>query len=149
MGFTLGGQAQVNNLPEAEILMLQGINQLPLVDQGRINSNSIYIEQVGSYNKAYTDIKAVSSKVNLIQDGSQNGIALMISAKSFSGNITQNGNFNRVFDFVDAPSEDISLNLIQNGKEQHFERHGSNSIGDNLSFKMDKDYSSIIVRNFK
>lgn len=146
---SLTGQSQNGNLPTEEILMLQSINQVPPVDQREINSNSIYIEQVGSDNKIFSKIATVSSNVNLFQDGSHNDISLKVSAKGFSANVLQHGNFNNVFDFSHAPSEDISLNLTQNGRDQHFESHGSNSISNKLRFNMNGDFNSIIVRNSK
>lgn len=130
-----------------------GVNRDLTFDQissSQLNSNNqVYIIQIGYNNTIKADFKTNNSKSNYFQDGDHNNINLNITAKTFQGFIDQTGDNNRIFDHIYEPSSDISLNLTQNGKNNHFERHGSNSIGEKLEFRMNGNDKSIIVRNFK
>jgi hypothetical protein len=111
--------------------------------------NQVYINQVGLNNIINSEIKGESTNSTYIQNGSSNNIDLRITARSYRNNIGQIGDYNNVFENIHSPSANISLNLTQNGRRNHFERHGSNSIGDKLEFTMNGNDKSIIVRNFK
>lgn len=113
------------------------------------NHQQVFIEQVGNGNSVTSKINAENSVVKYSQHGNQHTANVHIHSKTYQGNITQKGNNNNVFDNAYAPTEEVSLNLSQNGRNLHFERHGSNSIGDKLNFKMNGSNKSIIVRNFK
>ena len=72
-----------------------------------------------------------------------------ISTLKDQTNIVQHGNNNYLMDNVFSPDSEISLNLMQKGNDLHFERFGSNSIGDNLQFNMTGNFKTLIIRNFK
>ncbi|EHQ03572.1 hypothetical protein [Gillisia limnaea] len=112
-------------------------------------SNEIFIQQIGVQNTIASNITSTSAAVNLNQNGNHNIIGINITSKSYRSNIDQKGDYNNIFENIYAPSSNISLNLSQNGRNNHFERYGSNSIGDKLEFNMNGNDKSIIVRNFK
>ncbi len=113
------------------------------------NLNQIYIEQIGERNLSMVSINTSESDIQLIQKGSNNYINLNISTLKVQTNIVQHGNNNYLMDSVFSPDSEISLNLMQKGNDLHFERFGSNSIGDNLQFNMTGNSKTLIIRNFK
>lgn len=112
-------------------------------------SNEIFIQQIGVQNTIASNITSTSATVNLNQNGNHNFIDLNITAKSYLSDLDQTGDYNNIFENIYAPSSNISLNLSQNGTNNHFERYGSNSIGDKIEFNMNGNDTAIIVRNFK
>ncbi len=111
--------------------------------------NQIFLEQIGDDNSIGVHITSERRNINLIQNGNENYINLTSNVKSVSADVVQNGNNNFLMDDVFGVSQDISLQLKQNGDNLHFERHGSNSIGDNLKFEINGNSKAIIIRNFQ
>ena len=135
---------------DAEMVTTQNLlNEKVEHKQQLEKTNEIFIQQIGDQNTVTSKVTSTSSKVNLNQIGNLNNIDFNITAKSYLGKIDQKGNNNTIFDKVYAPGSNISLNLSQNGSNQLFERHGSNSIGNKLKIKIKGNDKSIIVRNSK
>lgn len=112
-------------------------------------TNEIYIQQIGLENAVNSNLISPLTEVKLTQNGSLNNIDLNVTAKSYFTHINQNGDYNNVFENIYAPSSELSLNLSQNGSNNHFERYGSNSIGDKIEFNMNGNNKAILVMNFK
>jgi len=112
-------------------------------------ANTAHITQIGKYNRSNLNVKASQSEVVFNQIGDHNLIDFNVKASSFDAYITQDGNNHKAFDFINSPADNVSLKLQQTGEATHFERYGSNSIGDKLQFEMNGNLRSIIVRNFK
>lgn len=113
------------------------------------NSNNIFIQQVGNRNYISTNTELTESMLKFSQMGDDNSIDFLALSRSATGTIEQVGNNNRSFDFAISQDQEISRNLTQNGNQLHFENYGSNSIGNKLEFRMNGDFNSVIVRNFK
>ncbi|WP_029035191.1 hypothetical protein [Salinimicrobium terrae] len=111
--------------------------------------HQVFIEQIGSYNVVEAKVVSEKNNLNINQHGNQNTILMEVMSKSTTGNITQTGHQNYSLDFANDPTQEINLDLTQNGNGHHFERYGSNSIGNNLKFEMTGESQTIIVRNFK
>lgn len=126
-------------------------NSLEQDRQGQANfqNNEVFIQQIGNGNNINSQVSAEKRTLNYTQLGDYNSINVKVNAEKIQQNIIQNGNANNVFDFSNAPSQEVSLNLSQNGNNLHFERYGSNSIGDKLEFNMTGNSKSIIIRNFQ
>ena len=134
----------------AEMITIQDLLNEKLKPKQQLEkTNGIYIQQIGTQNTLVSKVNSSSSKVILYQDGNLNNIDLDITAKSYLSKIDQKGNNNQIFDDVYAPESNISLDLSQDGNNHRFERHGSNSIGNKLKFKIKGNDKTIIVRNFK
>lgn len=131
-----------------EILMLDLYAKPERTKQHPVR-NSVHIQQVGDYNRIDTQLKTEKSKLNYTQNGNYNSIHAKVNAKTFESTIVQNGDRHRAFDFSNSPGKDVHLKLNQQGNNHHFEKFGSNSIGDKIKFQMKGDSRSLIVRNFK
>ena len=111
--------------------------------------NQIFIEQIGANNNIDAYTSSENSDLELFQYGDSNNISFMIDAKNLDGTIIQNGNNNNAFDFTINANQDVSVNLLQQGDNLHFERYGANSISNNLKIIQTGETRSIIVRNFQ
>ena len=129
-------------LKEIAFLLLDQQNK---VDEGSI----VVVEQIGDNNDIYSLTFTGKSELRIFQHGNGNIISLLANAKNLEGKISQNGNNNYSFDFAQDPDQELNINLLQKGNNHHFERYGSNSIGNDLQFKMEGESQTIIVRNFK
>ncbi len=115
----------------------------------RVTGNQIFIEQVGRDNVINFEIVASKSEVRYNQNGEGNVIDASIMANTYNSEIFQNGSDNRIIDEITSSTDNVVLNLTQDGQFQNFERYGSNSIGDKLEFNMSGNFNSLIVRNYK
>lgn len=119
-------------------------------DMNRSNTNSqVFIEQIGDGNKFYSFTFSEQSDLRVFQDGNENIISVLANTKKLDGEIIQHGNNNYSFNFAHDPNRDLNITLLQEGDNHHFERHGSNSIGNDLQFRMTGESQTIIVRNFQ
>lgn len=111
--------------------------------------NQIFIQQIGQANTIEANTSSGNKDLKLIQYGNRNYISFQSNAEKLQGAIVQKGDNNTSFDFSMNPGQDISTDVLQQGNNLHFERYGSNSIGNDLKFIQTGDTKSIIVRNFK
>ena len=146
------GISELNNVQKESLFLTLMHEDIDLGMASLVNpshSHHVFIEQVGSYNVVETEVLSENSNLELNQYGNENTILIDVLSKSTTGEIIQTGNHNYSFDFAHDPAQEVNLDLIQNGNGHHFERHGSNSIGNNLKFNMTGESQTIIVRNFK
>lgn len=115
----------------------------------KTGTNQIFIQQIGENNQIRSHVQSSQAMLRLEQNGMHNYAQLHLKAENIRENISQMGDYNRVFDFAYDGTQEFSLDLKQQGNTNHFERYGSNSIGNNLKFEMNGDSKMIIVRNYK
>ena len=63
--------------------------------------------------------------------------------------LTQNGDNNLIKDYVYDSSEDIYLNLQQDGDNLTFDKFGSNELTKSLQFRQTEASPKIIIRSFQ
>ncbi|CAM3446850.1 hypothetical protein [Aequorivita lipolytica] len=131
-----------------EMLANLGIVGTPNPRNATVEGNSIFIRQIGDFNTASIRTATNASEINLFQNGNSNDTQLDYLANTAIADLVQNGNNNRIKDFVNAPNEDISLDLTQNGNNLNFERNGVNELTKSLRFKQTEASPTIIVRSY-
>lgn len=143
-------QLRAQNIIKSDLIQNERSINLFLDQQKNVTEgNTVVVEQVGNNNITYSFTFTGKNELRLFQYGDDNEISVLANARKLEGEIVQNGYNNYSFDFVHDSRQDLEIGLIQEGNNHHFERHGSNSIGNHLKFKMSGDSNSIIVRNFK
>lgn len=143
--------AQIENIPNADAQEMQIFMQNPTMQKevsAEISSNQVFINQVGQDNRIEARIIAENSDVTYNQTGMNNYVDVNVNLKEYQSVVNQVGDNNQVFDQMWDTDASASLQLNQQGENLHFERFGSNSIGNNLEFNMTGNTRSIIVRNF-
>lgn len=130
------------------ILENLGISTAPNPRSAVIQNNAVFIRQVGDYNQTAISTNTEASEINLLQTGNYNYTTLDYTAKTAIANLLQNGDSNRIFDFTNSPEADVSLDLIQDGNNLNFERHGVNEITKSLRFRQTEASPTIIIRSF-
>lgn len=113
-----------------------------------LESNSVFVRQIGDYNESSIRTITVASEINLLQNGNFNMANLDYIANTAVADLMQNGDSNTIIDFVLYPDADISLDLIQDGNNLNFERNGVNEITKSLKFRQTEASPSIIIRSF-
>ena len=126
-----------------------GISSDPSALNPNLNTNSVFIQQIGDFNQASIFTSTVGSDINISQQGESNAISLDYRTNTAIANITQLGNENTLIDFVINPIEDISLDLQQQGDNLTFERFGTNSITRSLQFIQTEASPTLIIRSFQ
>tara|TARA_R100000935_G_scaffold9625_1_gene19551 strand:- start:34054 stop:34584 length:531 start_codon:yes stop_codon:yes gene_type:complete len=129
-------------------LQLLGIDNSPNPRNAEITGNAVFVRQIGEFNQANFKIAANASEININQNGDNNLADLEYQVNTAVTNLQQNGDFNTLVDFVIDGTEDVSLDLEQNGDGMYFERFGSNAITRSLRFKQTEASPTIIVRSF-
>jgi len=123
--------------------------KIQATDKGNTNGNSVYLSQIGSANEAIVNVKSSKSVLELNQYGENNRLSVFANAKEIHENINQTGNDHRLFNFVSDTYQSVVLNVEQTGENTHFEMYGANSISNKLEFKLNGNFKSLIVRNYK
>jgi len=131
-----------------QVFAALGIDNSTNPENANLQGNSVFIRQVGEFNR--TDIKIASnaSNINLGQNGDDNLISLEYTVNTAIATLRQNGNGHIIRDFVLDQNADVSLDLEQTGNGFYFERYGSNSITESLKFKQTEASPVIIIRSF-
>ncbi|MAB57741.1 MAG: hypothetical protein CL524_09385 [Aequorivita sp.] len=125
-----------------------GIISVPNPKNSQIEGNSVYVQQIGSYNITNIKTQTNASEINLIQEGDFNETNLDYTANTAVADLVQKGSNNRIKDFVNNPDVDISLDLIQEGNYLNFERQGVNELTKSLKFRQSEASPTVIVRSF-
>jgi len=123
-------------------------NDLPTRNQ-QLENNSVFLQQVGDFNQVSVFASTAASDINISQQGDANFVNLDYRANTAIANILQQGNENVLIDFVNNPTEDVSLDLQQQGDNLTFERFGTNSITRSLQFIQTEASPTIIIRSFQ
>ncbi|SRX54031.1 hypothetical protein [Aequorivita sp. CIP111184] len=131
-----------------ELLANLGIIGAPNPKNATVEGNSVFVRQIGDFNTASIRSTTNASEINLLQNGNSNDTQLDYVANTAIADLVQNGNNNKIKDYVNAPNEDISLDLIQNGDNLNFERNGVNELTKSLKFKQSEASPTIIVRSY-
>jgi len=153
--FSLFAQADDidENLKSMELMRsseIIGQNAISQQQQLQKSGSTVFINQVGEGNIVNAQLRASQSANSVFQQtGDFNTINSTLTARNIENNIIQKGSNNQVFDYINTPNKDVSLNLNQQGNDLNFERFGSNAIGDKLQFNMTGSFKTIIVRNFQ
>lgn len=135
----------ITTLQELQVL---GIDNSPNPRSATLTGSSVFVRQIGEFNQANLRVSANASDINIQQNGDDNLAELEYQVNTAITNIQQNGNSNRIQDFVIDRTEDVSLDLVQEGNNMNFERSGSNALTRSLKFKQTTSYQTIIVRSF-
>ncbi|SHG69876.1 hypothetical protein SAMN05444483_1238 [Salegentibacter echinorum] len=149
---SMGLVAQVQQQKNSDVDKTQMMMQTSAVQKQTVSnapSNQVFIDQVGRQNNANLQITARESNIQYKQAGIGNSIDVSVNLQSYNSTVNQVGDYNHVFDQMWDNGANASLQLNQQGENLHFERFGSNSIGNKLEFNMTGNARSIIVRNFK
>lgn len=133
----------------------QDIDALGILNSGKtenelnqIQGSSIKLQQVGEFNQATVLAKTSASDITLNQNGDFNKAGLFYNAKTAFADLKQLGDVNTILDIALDPSENISLELIQQGDGLYFERFGVNELTKSMKFRQTKASPTIIVRSF-
>ncbi|RMB64005.1 hypothetical protein EAX61_01080 [Dokdonia sinensis] len=133
------------------------VNQIDLINLGfdlspnpinqTLVGNKIFLTQIGEGNLLAVATQTNASEINLRQNGNENFANLQYRAKTAYTDIEQNGNRNTVFDLVNRPQLDVSLELQQNGDGLNFQRIGANNLTKSLKFNQGASTPTLIVRS--
>ncbi|MGB5818528.1 MAG: hypothetical protein WBG90_03520 [Saonia sp.] len=130
-----------------------GLETLQSVSAVRMNSlltdeNSIFIQQIGSNNKASASIYGKNKEVNLVQTGYANRAKINLSGETVTHNILQNGNNNLFLEYGNTPNLSLDRKIIQEGNDHGIVIFGSNSLTDKLILNQQGGSKTITIRNF-
>lgn len=114
-----------------------------------VQGNSVFITQIGEYNKVAADVTSNASDINIAQNGNLNKLELIYEVDKVVADLIQNGDENEIKDYVFDKNAEISLDLTQNGDNLKFERFGANEISKNIKFTQTEASPTIIIRSFK
>ncbi len=128
------------------VLSSINLNQISSIDNlVSKGQNEILIQQIGDYNRIYSQTQSSSSKLELFQYGNSNEIDLIINAPSIKGSVLQNGNNNSVLDNIYYTNQEVKLNVIQNGNNLSLNRIGVNSLTNKLQLVQQGSFKTITV----
>ena len=133
--------------PNPQLLANLGISTAENPRNATITGNTIFLRQVGDFNQAAISTNTNSSEIKLLQNGNSNFTGLDYTANTAISNLIQNGDNNRILDYVNNPSANISLDLVQDGSYMNFERDGSNNLTKSLKFRQSEATPNIIIRS--
>lgn len=139
---------QVSEENVTAILNGIGINTAPNPANTTLTGSSVFLQQIGDFNNAEISVRANASEIQVLQNGDANTTFLDYQVNTVITNVIQNGDGNVLTDFVTDPSQDISLDIQQQGNYLTFERFGSNELTRSLRFIQTEASPSIIVRSF-
>jgi|SRR5690606_12906951 len=114
-----------------------------------VQGNSVFVTQIGEYNKVAASVITNASDINIAQNGDLNKVQLVYEVDKVVADLAQNGNENEIKDYVIDTNAEISLDLTQNGDNLKFERFGANKISRNIKFTQTEASPTIIIRSFK
>jgi hypothetical protein len=138
----------INNELGVEALGILGINTQENPKLGTIQGNSVFLRQIGDFNQVNINTQTSASEIELTQTGEGNLTELRYNVQKAVATLNQLGNSNIIRDFVNAPNENISLNLTQEGNQLQFERFGVNSMTKNIQLKQTDASPQVIIRSF-
>lgn len=107
--------------------------------------NAILIQQIGNYNRIYSQTQSNKSDIKLYQFGDFNEIDLAINAPKIGGKIIQNGNSNTVVNSIYYTNLDVNVNAVQNGNNLTINKLGINSLSNKLQLAQEGSFKTITV----
>jgi len=141
------GQTQVDVNSSPLLLANLGILAAENPRNALITGNTVFLRQVGDQNQASVIANTNSSEIKLLQNGNRNFTGLNYTANTAITNLIQNGDNNRILDYVNDPSANISLDLLQDGSYMNFEREGANGLTKSIKFRQSEATPNIIIRS--
>ncbi|MFS4448185.1 hypothetical protein [Maribacter sp. 2307UL18-2] len=126
---------------------LQTVSQTQIL-LPEVESNSVYIQQIGSNNSSLVNIRATNSQFDLIQNGNANSVRIKAIGETLKHTLTQNGNNNLLLEYGNTPNLDLERNIIQNGSNQGVFIYGSNALTDKIFLNLQGSSKTITIRNF-
>ena len=144
----IGIETDEFNSYEENLTILSTINSnqlYPTFNSDILSDNSVFISQIGDYNKTYSQTQSNRSYLQLVQHGNSNEIDLNINAPSINGKVLQYGNNNSVLDYIYYTNQDVQLNVIQNGDNLSINRIGANSLSNKLQLVQEGSFKSITI----
>ncbi|MAO09073.1 MAG: hypothetical protein CL596_10200 [Alteromonas sp.] len=140
----------ISNNGNAAIFQALGINNNQSNNRNaNISGNSLSLRQIGDYNQVRVNSSATASEINVTQNGDYNLTNLEYKVNTVVADLTQNGDNNLIKDYVYDSSEDIYLNLQQDGDNLTFDKFGSNELTKSLQFRQTEASPKIIIRSFQ
>lgn len=121
-------------------------NQLQL-EQVQQLSPGVIIQQIGSYNRANTNVGAEKVNISVVQKGDYNDLLVVKEAKTIAQNIIQQGKNNTISDYSYRTNFDVKTEMIQNGNNQKIQSYGTNSISKDMKITQSGNGASVIVLN--
>ncbi|WP_273566190.1 hypothetical protein [Maribacter halichondriae] len=131
--------------PENELLR-SFVN--PLQANTSLNTNNIFIEQIGSGNLTQVNTNTSTSDIKAMQYGNGNSIRTTVAVLGMMETIRQQGDNHHFAEFANTPSLEIQRQIDQIGNGQNLTIHGNNSISDNMRLTMEGSAKTIVIRNF-
>jgi hypothetical protein len=107
--------------------------------------NEILIQQIGDFNRVYSQTQSSTSNLELFQFGNSNEIDLIINAPSIKGTVLQNGNNNSVIDNIYYTNQNVELNVIQKGNNLSLNRIGVNSLTNKIQLVQQGSFKTITI----
>jgi len=135
------------NSAEARLNFISNLN-LNQVDPSSATQNlqnEILIQQIGDYNRVFSQVQSESSQLGLIQNGNFNTISLEVDAPTINTNVIQNGDGNTVLDNIYYSNLDVNMNAIQNGNNLSLNRIGVNSLSNKLQIVQEGNFKTVTV----
>ena len=134
------------NSVEEQFNVLNTYDRLNFNNNTEINQqNSVIIQQIGDYNRVYSQTQSQSSNLELVQIGDFNNIQLEVNAPTINGRIIQNGNNTSGLDVIYYSNLDVGINAIQNGDNLTINRIGVNSLSNKLQLVQEGSFKTITV----
>jgi len=132
---------------EEQYNVLSSFNNYQLLnDNASINQqNSVFIQQIGNYNRVFSQTQSQSSNLELIQNGDFNNIVLDVNAPNLNARVNQNGDNNYIQDYIYYSNLDVKLNAVQNGDNLTINRIGVNSLSNKLQLVQEGSFKSITI----
>lgn len=124
-------------------------NQYEKVKTSIDNNSAVYIQQIGNFNSANSNIIANKSEVRFDQQGKSNSITISKEAISVQQKIMQNGNNNTVVDYGGYSNHSVFMDFIQKGNNQSIHSFGTNSLSKDMKITQSGNGSTVIVFNLK
>ncbi|WP_442846412.1 hypothetical protein [Leeuwenhoekiella sp. H156] len=141
-------KVQDKEISNPALLMALGVDFNPNVAFQNIKGNSVFLTQIGEYNKVQIATRTENSEINLTQEGNFNSALLNYTARTAFADLVQNGDYNAIEDRVYKPGETISLELTQNGDYLNFKRENVNQLTKSMKFTQTNASPSLIIRSF-
>lgn len=140
-------------LNEETAYLLSSINGTDNKDNGQPEKekpspkDGIFIEQIGDFNFVYTNLKAKTIKVEVIQEGDFNFYELVKESNTISVKALQKGEGNFTSNISLYNGYDTYVETLQEGNNLNIQSLGSNSISSNMKIIQKGTDASVIVIN--
>ena len=132
-----------------EIISQLGIFTESTARNEHLKGNSVFLKQIGEMNQVNILTQTDASEIQVFQNGNSNKTELDYLSRTAIADLVQEGDFNTIVDRVNAPGEDISLDLQQQGNDKYFERNGVNELTKAIKFIQTDATPRLIINSYK